>query len=215
MRIVCISDTHGQHGNLTVPPGDLVLHAGDFTKRGTQLEVREFLHWFARLPHRHKVFIGGNHDFFLEKSPALFAEMIPANCHYLNDSGIEIEGIRIWGSPITPFFYDWAFNRHRGAEIRQHWDLISPATDLLITHGPAYGMLDQTFLGAHVGCEELRQTIQTVKPRLHLFGHIHEAYGQHLAGETLFVNASVVNLQYRLCNLPQIVEWDDQPLAPI
>ncbi len=186
-----------------------MLHAGDFTKRGNRLEVEEFLRWFARLPHRHKILVGGNHDFFLEESPEAFANMVPANCHYLNDSGLKIEGIRIWGSPITPFFYNWAFNRHRGEAIRKHWDLIPSDTDILITHGPAYQILDLNFMGMHVGCEDLRQTIRTIKPLLHLCGHIHEGYGRHQEDETLFLNASLVNLQYRLSNAPQIVNWGD------
>jgi predicted phosphohydrolase len=206
MRIVCLSDSHGQHRSVPVPPGDLVIHAGDLSKRGEKGELADFLDWFGGLPHRHKVFVGGNHDFLLEDAPAAFAQMVPANCVYLNDSGVQIESLSVWGSPITPFFFDWAFNRHRGADIRKHWDLIPPGVDVLVTHGPPYGILDRTARGQRVGCEELMPVVERLQPRLHLFGHIHEAYGRVEVNGTRFVNASVLDLHYRRVNAPVVVE---------
>src|SRR3712207_3984284 len=100
MRIVCTSDTHGQHTNLVVPEGDMIIHAGDISTLGKQEEIESFLHWFCELPHSYKIFIGGNHDFFLEKEPDVFSQMIPENCIYLNDSMVDIEGVKIWGSPV-------------------------------------------------------------------------------------------------------------------
>ncbi len=189
-----------------MPDGDIVIHAGDFTKRGESGEIADFLEWFSGLPHPHKIFVGGNHDFLLEKAPEAFAKMIPPSCIYLNDTAAMVAGLIVWGSPITPFFFDWAFNRHRGADIRKHWDLIPDRVDILVTHGPPYGVLDLTARGQRVGCKDLTQSVQRVKPRIHLFGHIHEAYGEREQNGTRFINASVLNLEYRRVNAPVVVD---------
>jgi Icc-related predicted phosphoesterase len=206
MKIVCISDTHTLHKNMKIPDGDLLIHAGDVSSRGKLEEIIQFNDWLGTLPHRHKVMIAGNHDFYFESNP-LHAKSLITNAVYLNDSGIEIEGFKIWGSPIQPWFYDWAFNRQRGEDIRKHWELIPTDTDILITHGPPYGILDETARGELVGCTDLLEVVQQrVKPRLHVFGHIHEGYGKTTIGETLFVNPSMVNLQYRPVNQAIVVE---------
>jgi Icc-related predicted phosphoesterase len=207
MKIVCISDTHTLHKNMKIPDGDLLIHAGDVSSRGKLEEIIQFNDWLGTLPHRHKVMIAGNHDFYFESNPP-HAKSLITNAVYLNDSGIEIEGIKIWGSPVQPWFYDWAFNRQRGEDIRKHWDLIPTETDILITHGPPYGILDETARGELVGCEDLLKVIQQrVKPRLHVFGHIHEGYGKTEIGETIFVNAAMVNLQYRPVNQAIVVDF--------
>lgn len=203
MKIVAISDTHGQHASLTVPQADMVIHAGDLSKRGTLSQVRDFLDWYAQLPHTYKVFVAGNHDFLFEQySKDAIKAMIPDNLIYLNDAEVVIENIKIWGSPIQPWFHDWAFNRKRGAEIKRHWDLIPTDADIVVTHGPVYGILDRTSLGQHVGCEDLLDKIRTVKPKYHICGHIHEAYGTIRHGETQYINASVLDLGYKLVNTP-------------
>ena len=207
MKIVCISDSHRKHDELILPEGDMILHAGDFTSRGRYIEGEEFLEWYSQLPYKYKVFIAGNHDFFVERNPEVFRKMIPDNCIYLEDSGTEIEGIKIWGSPITPWFFDWAFNRHRGSEIRPHWNKIPLDTDILITHGPPHNILDRTAAGVKAGCEDLSARIAEVKPDLHLFGHIHEAYGDRTIGNTTYINASVLNLKYQQVNAPVVFEW--------
>ena len=196
MKIVCISDTHSLHNRMEIPDGDLLIHAGDVSSRGGMSEIADFNEWLGKLPHLHKVIIAGNHDFGFERYPKESKALI-TNAKYLNDSGIAIKGLKIWGSPIQPWFYDWAFNRKRGKEIRKHWNMIPTDTDILITHGPPFGILDDTERGEKVGCADLMDIIQTrVKPRLHVFGHIHEAYGQQQVDDTLFVNASMVNLAY-------------------
>ena len=209
MRIVCISDTHGKHNKLVLPEGDMILHAGDFSSKGRPKEVRAFFRWFSDLPYRHKIVIAGNHDFLAENEPEYFRSLIPDNCHYLEDSGVTVEGIRIWGSPITPWFFDWAFNRKRGAEIRPYWEKIPEQTDILLTHGPPMGILDRTARGMQVGCEDLKAILPHINPAVHLFGHIHEAYGTQSVGGTLFVNASVLNLLYQLMHFPVLLEWKD------
>lgn len=215
MRIVIISDTHGQHDALQLPPGDVLIHAGDVSGRGKPEEVKSFLHWLAAQPFEHKICIAGNHDFYFEKETAANIQaIIPPGITYLNDSGTTINpandgtgGIHIWGSPVTPWFFDWAFNRQRGADIQRHWDLIPANMDILITHGPVYGILDQTTRGEKVGCQDLLAKVKAIQPRLFICGHIHEAYGMVEQHGTQFINASVLDERYRLVNRPVVVEW--------
>ena len=203
MKIVCLSDTH--NARIQVPEGDLLLHAGDLTGRGKPSEISDFNTWMGELPHPHKVIIADIHDFLFEDNPHR-AESLFTNATYLNDSGITIGGLKIWGSPISPWFHDWAFNRRRGEDIRRHWDLIPEDTDILITHGPPFGLLDRTLTGSHVGCEELREAIGRIKPTLHLFGHIHEAFGKKTQSGTTFINASIMNVAYFPVNKPVLIE---------
>ena len=166
-------------------------------------EIISFLEWFAAWPPTYKVFVAGNHDFFFEKnSHAGIVKLIPPGVTYLNDTGITIEGIKIWGSPITPWFFDWAFNRNRGADIAKHRAFIPEITRILITHGPPYGILDRTISNEQAGCEDLLKRIHTFKPVCHIFGHIHEGYGMVENEGTVFINASVVDERYRLRNKP-------------
>jgi Icc-related predicted phosphoesterase len=208
MTIVAISDTHNLHHQVTLPKGDILVHSGDVSSQGKEREIVAFLNWFSAQPHKHKVFIAGNHDFYFENTPVSDVnKLIPDNVIYLNDSGVTIEGIRIWGSPVQPWFYDWAFNRKRGEDIRKHWALIPQNTDILLTHGPAYGIHDKTTRGEKVGCVDLRETIDKIQPKLFVCGHIHEGYGVLDNGQTTFINASVVNLQYQVVNKPVVFKW--------
>lgn len=208
MQIVAISDTHGKHRDLQpLPEGDVLIHAGDVTRGGTKEQVIDFLGWFAVQNHLHKIFSGGNHDFFFEQADLdEISCIIPEGIIYLNDSSVEINGIKFWGSPITPRFNNWAFNRSRGNEIMKHWDLIPDDTDVLIKHGPAFGILDETVYGKRTGCEELLLRVYHVKPKFHLFGHIHEDYGSFTKGETTFINASVLDDWYELKNKPGVLD---------
>jgi Icc-related predicted phosphoesterase len=208
LKIVIISDTHGHHKELSLPEGDILIHAGDVTGRGMESQVVDFLEWFAAQPHRHKIMIAGNHDFYFEQAPEeAIRKAIPDNIVYLNDSGTEVEGIRIWGSPVSTWFYDWAFSRHPGAEMQKHWDLVPEDTDILITHGPPAGIMDRITTGVETGCEILLETVQRIKPRLHLFGHIHEGYGKEVHDGVTYINAAVLNATYKLVNAPVVFEW--------
>jgi predicted phosphohydrolase len=204
LRIVCISDTHNQHEALDVPDGDLLLCAGDITRRGDRADVESFDRWLSTLPHPHKVVIAGNHDFCFERDPGARAWLRHAT--YLQDSGCEIGGLRLWGSPWQPRFFDWAFNLNRGAPLRERWDLIPPETDVLITHGPPWGVLDLTSRRVRAGCEELALAVARIKPRLHVFGHIHEAYGRVDVDGVIYVNACTCDLRYRPVQPPIVVD---------
>jgi len=200
VNIALISDTHGFHAQVDVPMADILIHAGDISKLGTVAECADFFDWFSALPHQHKICIAGNHDFLAEKNSALFKSIIPDNIIYLEDESVEVEGFKIWGSPIMPWFFNWAFNRQRGEAIRKYWEVIPIDTDIVVTHGPPHGIGDFTASGANAGCEDLLDILQKIKPRLHVFGHIHEGYGVIKKEGTTFVNASVVNLQYQVVN---------------
>lgn len=207
MKIVTISDTHGKHKGLTLPEADMIIHAGDITSNGDELQVKSFLTWFSNLKIQHKIFVAGNHDFYFERKPEeLIKAIIPENIIYLNDQLVSIDGLNIWGSPITPWFYDWAFNRERGQEIKKHWDLIPIISDIIVTHGPIHSVLDQTIHGQHAGCEDLANRVYDIKPKAHICGHIHESFGQVNLRGIKFINASVLNEHYKLVNEPIVFE---------
>lgn len=207
LRIVCISDTHGHHSKVSVPDGDLLIHAGDFMAFGTKLkEIIQFNQWLGTLPHQHKIVIAGNHDVMFERHSATARELLN-NAIYLENSGTEIAGLKIWGSPVQPEFNNWAFNVARGAAIRRYWEMIPLDTDILVTHGPPFGVLDQSDSSSdHLGCEELAVVVEKIKPRLHIFGHIHGGHGDEIHSGTRFINASVVNEEYWPVYEPHIVE---------
>jgi hypothetical protein len=149
--------------------------------------------------------IAGNHDRCFETDPEA-ARPLTHGLTYLQDSDVTIDGLRFWGAPWQPWFLSWAFNLQRGPEIAQKWALIPDDTDVLITHGPPATILDETYDGRPVGCEELLRTVQRITPRLHAFGHIHESYGAQVVGSTLFVNASACTLRYKPKQLPVVVD---------
>jgi predicted phosphohydrolase len=199
MLIDCISDLHGYSPELK--GGDLLIIAGDLTARDTISEYDRFVLWLRELPYRCKVVIAGNHDGLIEKGKVMLNDHL-RNIHYLCDSGMEFEGLRIWGSPYTPVFESWYFMRNRGRDIRAHWDLIPNGIDILATHGPPMDILDETEDGIHAGCKDLRITVQErVKPHIHCFGHIHEKGGSvyELDGIT-YANCSYVDERYRPVN---------------
>lgn len=210
MTITCLSDTHGLHRRIKdIPLADMIIHAGDISNVGAEHQVIDFLNWFADLPHQHKIFIAGNHDFFFENEPRKYIEKnIPGNIIYLNDNGCTIDGINIYGSPITPRFMDWAFNRDRGKDIQKHWKLIPSNTDILITHGPPFGILDANANNHKTGCEDLLKVTEKIKPQYHIFGHIHEAYGMTYNEHTTFINASILDEHYRIKNKPVLIEYN-------
>ena len=197
MKIDCISDLHGYTPALS--GGDLLLIAGDLTARDTTEGYEKLIQWLITVPYKHKVLIAGNHDGLVE-AKAVSLSRPEDNIHYLCDSEITIEGLNIWGSPYTPTFMSWHFMRNRGPDIKKHWDLIPSGIDILITHGPPYGIFDANLAGVHVGCQDLLQAVQErIKPKFHIFGHIHEEAGNmKTIGPTTFVNCSLVDVHYRL-----------------
>ena len=229
MRITVISDTHTRHGLIPMedlPGGDLLIHAGDIMNSGyNKNDIFDFCHWFQSLKqYEDKVFIAGNHDRMFENHPEDVKEWLDkfGNIIYLQDDDLVLYGdgpegnspndnIRIYGSPWQPEFYSWAFNLQRnGIELSGKWEAIPDNTDILITHGPAFGTLD-TVTGRpwdSLGCELLAERIERLRPKIHVCGHIHSGYGYDFKDGTHFFNASVLDEQYEYTQKPMTFDWD-------
>ena len=215
MKMTFISDTHGKHEHLTskaynniLGSGDVLVHAGDCTNVGKVGEIKDFLDWFSNTDYTHKIFIAGNHDFGFELVHDIAPEYKEKGVHYLFDSEVVIDGVKFYGSPWQPEFYDWAFNLPRGEKLAEKWSLIPGNTDILITHGPAYGMLDWVPSGQQVGCQDLFHRVMEIQPKIHVCGHIHCAYGQKYFNNVEFLNAAVLNERYLHENKPIKLEFD-------
>jgi Icc-related predicted phosphoesterase len=209
VKIIAISDTHLNWDEVKVPDGDIFIHAGDWEASVNQ-HVRDFNTWLGKLPHRYKIVIAGNHDSIPAMNDKYVKETL-TNAIYLNNSGCTIEGLKFWGSPMTPKFGNWWFMVDRN-KIKKYWDMIPLDTDVLITHGPPFSILDKPidfftgFEGDSCGCLELRNKVNKIKPKVHIFGHIHFSYGTEIKDGTLFVNASVVDEDYKVVNEPKEIE---------
>lgn len=191
MLIDCISDVHGYRPEL--PGGDLLIFAGDLV--ATHRDDAHFVQmceWLDQAPYDMKVVIAGNHDGQFEK----FGTTWPWSFYYLCDGGIQAGPFRVWGAPWTLTFGDWFFEKDP-EQIKEHWDLIPEDTDILVTHSPPFGILDRAERKMHVGCKALKEATNRVKPKLHVFGHIHECSGKRHGKDTTSVNASYVDERYR------------------
>ena len=214
-RITFISDSHSKHKQLLnhLPGGDLIVHAGDLTSVGFKHEIEDFCKWFEKLKYSNKVFIAGNHDHGFERDHNSAYEIVKKyKINYLQDSMIEIDGINIWGSPWQPEFCNWAFNLPRnGWQLAEKWNYIPEDTDILITHGPPFGCLDiVNGRKENIGCELLTERLKIVKPKIHVYGHIHSGYGYKFDGNTHYFNASVLNEKYEYTNKPLTIDWNKE-----
>ena len=217
MKITFISDTHNKHNHLTskgmgniLGSGDVLVHAGDCTSMGKSHEITNFLNWFGMTDFKHKIFIAGNHDFGFEFHTDIAEEFKEKGIIYLFDSEVVIDGVKFYGSPWQPEFHNWAFNLPRGEKLAEKWSKIPTNTDILITHGPVYGILDYAPIGGHVGCEELYKKVFEVKPKIHVCGHIHDSYGQKSIDGVEFLNASVLDDTYQHAHKPIVVEFNTE-----
>lgn len=220
MKISIISDTHNKHKLLTsdLPGGDLILHAGDLSSMGYVHEIKEFCKWYDSLDYDVKVFIAGNHDFGFQDNISDIMQEVNSykTIDYLQDSEMNIQipgepNVKIYGSPWQPEFYNWAFNLPRnGKELEAKWNAIPEDTDILITHGPAWGFVDgvEGRRGQHLGCELLAERIKVIKPKIHICGHIHTGHGHYFDGHTHYINASVLNERYLYSHTPFNIDWN-------
>lgn len=233
IRFVCISDTHGkiEGSKLHMPPGDVLLHAGDFTQKGHMNEIQKFNSYLGALPYKVKVVIAGNHDLtfddniteaslrtfgvqkstvesYLSERGLKSVKQMLTSAIYLEDSLVTVCGIKIYGAPWQPVFCDWGFNLNRGEDILKKWQTIPADLDILMTHGPPVGHGDLTGGNNNVGCVELLNTVQKrAKPKFHVFGHIHEGYGVTSDGYTTFINASTCTRRYLPTNAPIVFDF--------
>lgn len=216
MRLVALSDTHAQHKEIDVPDGDVLIFAGDFCTHGFSYgEIFTFRDWFLSQPHKHKLLISGNHDRLMELQPDLAEEFdgkghYPnADCHYLFNSGVTIEGVSFWGSPYTPWFNNWAFNLWGIKHLKANWAKIPYQTNVLITHGPPYGILD----GPALGDQQLMEAIYDKTPDIHIFGHIHSGYGHGAVGTMRFYNVSVCDDRYLPVNEVTVIDYGSERVS--
>ena len=222
-----------------LPGGDLLIHSGDFTSIGRRHEIEKFIKWFNNIDnYTYKVFIAGNHDLTFESEvlqrqksqwfdtdvlhmtpadaakPQWLCELLEVGLRggvfYLENESLDIEGVKIWGSPFSPTFgRDWAFNVDRGEDAAKLWSTIPTDTNIVITHGPMYGTLDVAYnSGLPVGCEDLYNRLQIVKPDLHFCGHVHEGYGYKQVGDMYSFNGASVSLEYQYKNKPISFDYD-------
>ncbi|MCL2247455.1 MAG: metallophosphatase domain-containing protein [Lentimicrobiaceae bacterium] len=195
MKILHISDTHSKHHLVKkLPKADIIVHSGDATEDGTESKMLDFLNWFCDLDFRHKIFVAGNHDLCLDGEQI---ENLSVNCHYLCYSGVEIEGVKFWG---FPYFLSNELNGDTAQFVAQ----IPNETDVLITHQPPYGILDFDD-GNNFGRVDLLQALPKIRPKYHLFGHVHAGYGTEKSQHTTFINASLVR-KNKIVNEPFLLE---------
>jgi Icc-related predicted phosphoesterase len=226
-KITLISDTHTMHGLLhplkDLPGGDLLIHAGDIMDSGyNRRSVDDFCWWFNSLEHyTNKIFIAGNHDRLFEDDPNLITEILEEfkGINYLQDESLDISKdndlpINIYGSPWQPEFYNWAFNLPKGGPgLFSKWEAIPTNTGILVTHGPPQGILDISgapYNEGDLGCAILRERVNLIKPKIHVFGHIHGSFGYKFINGTHFFNASILNERYQYVNKPITFEWDSE-----
>lgn len=211
MKIVCISDTHARWHDLVIPPCDLLISAGDYSFIGETSLVYEFHTWLAKQKAAHIISVQGNHEKKVERNfsvaESLVKEIDP-KIHFMAEGALEIEGVKIYCSAFTPWFHDWAWNVNRGPEIAKVWARIPEDTELLVTHGPPYGLRDEAS-GLCLGCRDLRDRIEKLPNlKLHVFGHIHEGHGIAKQNGVTFINAAICDRAYKPTNPCIIFEWD-------
>ena len=232
MRFVVVSDTHNAHAQLDghMPAGDVLLHCGDLTCRGTRAELEAVCAWLDEQPYAEKLVICGNHDIGLDRAsygdiwrkwhhedarehPTELHDLLASHCTLLENSAVTTKkgGIKVWGSPCQPVIpgRHMAFNLANEKESTATWSTIPDDAEIVMSHGPAFGLLDRMFTGMHVGDKVLRrQLLERVRPRFHCFGHIHEAWGVAEEGVTTFINAASCTLLYKAWHEPIVFDVD-------
>jgi len=194
LKVVVMSDTHNRPPRASiVPSGDILIHCGDFSNLGSEEEIRQFNDYLKELPHRHKIVIAGNMDMGL--SSRRQNKTLLTDCIYLEDSGVVIEGYTFYGSPYTPKFVG-VFQLLNAKESKEKWAMIPRHNlDVLITHGPPLGHLDSSSIKSGLGCPFLKEVVDQIRPRFHVFGHIHNSYGREDTDHVTYINAAIYNGQ--------------------
>lgn len=211
MKICFVSDVHNRWGRLSLPRADVLVVAGDMTMMGTEAELCKMDAYLSAMKDGgvfdEVVAIAGNHDWMFQEDPEKARALTPSIDHYLQDSGVEICGMRFWGAPWQPEFGDWAFNLPRGRALAEKWAMIPDDIDILVTHGPPAGILDFVADGPPLGCDDLAERVRQVAPHVHAFGHIHDSYGVHVEGGVKYMNVSICDEAYRPVNEPKVLDF--------
>lgn len=195
VKILHLSDTHGCHRRLSnLPQADIIVHSGDFTMNGSEAEALDFMNWFCDLPYSHKIFICGNHDECLYGANI---DGLDGNVHYLCNSGVEVMGLYFYGVPM--FMTDCITKQQE-----QNYAGIPDNTDVLVTHAPAYGILDFDD-NINYGSKDLSHQFNRLNLKAHLFGHIHKQHGIYQQNDTIYSNGAIMNENYTHLNEPNLI----------
>lgn len=216
MKIVAISDVHCRWKNLIIPECDVLISTGDYSFQGQPDVVLHFHEWLGQQNAHHIISVQGNHEVWVEKNFGAAKAIAEGACpgvYFMQEGPIEIGGVKFWCASVTPWFHDWAWNVRRGPDIKRHWDLIPEDTNVLLTHGPPYGILDIVPYAdgtpkERAGCHDLKDRIAIVKPDIHIFGHIHHSHGQHHEDGTSYYNASICDEQYAPTNPVTVIDYE-------
>lgn len=231
MKIVTISDVHGKWNKIQIPECDVLISCGDYSFRGEEWMVKDFHTWLNKQEAGYVVSVQGNHELWVERNFQAAKEIAEKACpgvYFIDEGAFEIEGVKFYGSAITPFFCDWAWNRNRGdidnvnyfsgktrlvKAIKPHWDKIPDDTQVLVTHGPPAGILDTVYQVDGItprdraGCHDLMNRILQLKQlKMHCFGHIHGSSGETVFNGVKFINASICDEMYMPTNPVRIFE---------
>jgi Icc-related predicted phosphoesterase len=211
-KFCCISDTHGIHRGLDIEPCDFIIHSGDIFRKSKIEDILDFIDWFSSLPAVYKVLVAGNHDRFIDREKLNFLKLIEDKIFYLENSGIELEGIRFWGSPSVKWCAPYRhFAYSNEAEAEEIFSLIPENIDILITHGPPFGILDSEngWDGiTHHGSKSLLKNVLSIKPKYHIFGHVHKDYGIFKNEHTVFINSCILNNNETIVNMHNTFYFD-------
>lgn len=203
-RVTVISDTHTLHREIKIKPTDLLIHCGDITNIGEMGVLSDFNDWLGEQKSSYNIVIAGNHDRQFEKKPITSRKLL-TNATYLENSGVEIMGLKIWGSPLTSTLPSWSFVETDEEKRFEHWKQIPEGLDILVTHVPPKGILDKTISGDNMGDNMLLAHVTRTKPKFNVFGHCHEGYDRIETPHTTFINASQCDPLYNIKNPPQII----------
>ena len=211
MKIICVSDTHRQYKKLKISEADVFIHCGDIDCYEFSSELKKFNKWLGTVPCKHKLIIAGNHDGYFDKHSIREIQKRLTNGIYLENTEVIIDGVKFYGSPYTPIFGNWWFMLSSDG-LLEAWSKIPEDTDILITHGPPFEILDKSRIGyLPVGCSFLAKRVKEIKPKAHVFGHIHGEYGIKKTKETVYINSSSMDEDYCIVNKP--IEFNINPIT--
>lgn len=209
MRATFVSDTHGLHARLSIEPTDVLVHCGDFSIKGRKTELLRLLDWMAAQPATYRLLVLGNHDRYARERPAeTLAACDEAGVVWLDGSGVRIDSVHWWGSARMPPFRARGTEATSDPERRAHWSTIPSDVDVLVTHVPPFGIGDRAFDGTPLGCVDLREAVLEKAPKIHVFGHIHEAHGafREEGHRTAFYNAASLPLRSKEPRAPLVLD---------